>query len=97
MISQQRGSSPTVKEGSRYVDLGDLMSALLDSRATATLLHYFLKRFANACLASFGAPDEVSRSTTVRGSNSSQRLRAFLFTMRFGIGLLHSKCAPGSK
>src|SRR5689334_2754496 len=59
--------------------------------------HYFLNRFANACFASFGAPEEVSRSTTVRGANSSQVLRAFLLTMRLGIDLPHSKCAPGSK
>jgi len=58
---------------------------------------YFLKRFANACLASVGAPEEVSRSTTVRGAKNSHVFRAFLFTMRLGIDLPHSKWAPGSK
>lgn len=58
---------------------------------------HFLNSFANASRALVGAPDEVSRSTTVLGANSSQVLRAFLFTIRFGTGLLHSKRAPGSK
>jgi len=61
------------------------------------LTAYFLNKFANAWRASVGAPDEVCRSTTVRGTNSSQVLRAFLLTMRAGIDLLHWKCALGSK
>ena len=61
------------------------------------LSSHFLKRFANAWRASVGAPDEVCRSTTVRGAKSSHTLRAFLFTMRAGIVLLHWKRAPGSK
>jgi len=60
-------------------------------------LSYFLKSFANACRASVGAPDEVWRSTTVRGAKSSHVLRAFLFTMRAGIVLLHWNVALGSK
>ena len=50
---------------------------------------YFLKRLANAWRASVGAPDEVWRSTTVRGTNNSHVLRAVLFTIRAGIVLLH--------
>ena len=64
--------------------------------STRSKLH-FLNNFANAARASVGAPDEVSRSITVRGANSSQVLRAFLFTIFAVIGLLHSKRAPGSK
>lgn len=58
---------------------------------------HFLNNFANAARASVGAPDEVSRSTTVRAANSSHVFRAFLFTMRAVIGLRHWKRAPGSK
>jgi hypothetical protein len=50
-----------------------------------------LNNFAKAARASVGAPDEVWRSTTVRGANSSHWLRAFLFTILVVIGLLHSK------
>ncbi|HKN82646.1 MAG TPA: hypothetical protein VJW17_04390 [Pyrinomonadaceae bacterium] len=56
-----------------------------------------MNRFANAWRASVGGPEEVSRSTTVRGAKSSQVLRAFLFTIRAVIGLLHWKRALGSK
>ncbi len=58
---------------------------------------YFLNKFANACLASVGLPDEVSRSTIVRGANSSHGFFPPLFTMRAVIGLRHSKREPGSK
>ena len=58
---------------------------------------YFLNKFANACLASVGFPEDVSRSTTVRAENNSQSFRAPLFAMRAVIGLRHSKRAPGSK
>ena len=58
---------------------------------------HFLNSFANASRALDGGPEEVSRSTTVRGSNSSQVLGAFLFTIFAVIGLLHSNRAPGSK
>src|SRR4030095_12680895 len=54
-------------------------------------------RFANACRASVGAPDEVSRSTTVRGVNNSHVFLAFLFTMRAVIGFTHWNLALGSK
>src|SRR6266850_2893549 len=67
------------------------------SGAATCETHHFLKSFANASRAFVGGPDEVSRSTTIRAANSSQVLRAFLFTIRFGIDLLHSKWAPGSK
>ena len=63
----------------------------------AVQVSYFLKRFANACFASVGFPDDVSRSITVRAAKSSQLLRAPLFTMRAVIGLRHSKRALGSK
>src|SRR6185369_5938577 len=71
-------------------------NSLLCAFCAFSRLH-FLNRFANAWRASVGAPDEVCRSTTVRGTNSSQVLRAFLLTMRAGIDLLHWKCALGSK
>ena len=58
---------------------------------------YFLNRFAKAWRASVGFPDPVSRSTTVRAANSSQLLRADLFTILAVIGFRHSKRAPGSK
>lgn len=61
-----------------------------------TVLH-FLNRFANACRASVGLPEEVSRSITVRDVNSSHVLRPPLFMMRTVIGLRHSKREPGSK
>src|SRR5437764_10006504 len=78
---------------------------LSDLRAQSVLLagclkaknDYFLNSFANAWRASVGGPEEVSRSTTVRGVKSSQMLRAFLFTIRAVIGLLHWKRALGSK
>jgi len=63
----------------------------------ATLCIHFLNSFANASRASVGGPEEVSRSTTIRAANSSHSLRACLFTIRAGIGLLHSRRAPGSK
>jgi len=65
--------------------------------AAIRFVAHFLNRLANAWRASVGAPDEVCRSTTVRGTNNSQVLRAFLLTMRAGIDLLHWKCALGSK
>ena len=58
---------------------------------------YFLKRFANACRASVGLPEDVSRSMTVRDANSSHVLRPPLFMMRAVIGLRHSKREAGSK
>ena len=77
------------------LDLSDLLAQsvlLLNARND-----YFLNRFANAWRAFVGGPEEVSRSTTVRGAKSSQILREFLFTIRAVIGLLHSKRALGSK
>ena len=65
--------------------------------ASAKNPSYFLNSFANASRASVGGPDEVWRSTTIRVANSSQVLRACLFTIRAAIVLLHSKRAPGSK
>src|SRR2546423_5187956 len=58
---------------------------------------YFLNRFANAWRASLGAPEEVSRSTTVRVAKRSHWLRPPLFRMRAVIDLRHSKREPGSK
>lgn len=52
---------------------------------------HFLNSLANAARASVGAPEEVCRSTTVRGAYSSHVLLAFLLTMRFVIFVLHSK------
>ena len=69
-----------------------------DARAIeiARLVH-FLKRFANAWRASVGPLEDVSRSTTVLGVNSSQVFRAPVFAIRAVIGLRHSKRALGSK
>ena len=58
---------------------------------------YFLNKFANACRASVGPDDDVSRSTTVRAANNPQSLRACLLTIRAVIGFRHSNRAPGSK
>src|SRR6185436_149840 len=58
---------------------------------------HFLNSFANASRAFVGGPEEVWRSTTIRPANSSQVLRACLFTIRAVIGLVHSRRAPGSK
>src|SRR5258707_13807553 len=73
-----------------------LQFAPTSGAATSETFH-FLNSFANASRAFVGGPDEVSRSTTIRAANSSQVLRAFLFTIRLAIDLLHSKWAPGSK
>ncbi|HBB87596.1 MAG TPA: hypothetical protein DC047_08275 [Blastocatellia bacterium] len=67
----------------------------LDVREHPTF--HFLNSFAKASRAPVGGPDEVWRSTTIRVANSSHSLRACLFTIRTGIGLLHSRRAPGSK
>ena len=67
------------------------------SDAATSETSHFLNSFANASRASVGGPDEVSRSTTIRAANSSQVLRACLFTIRAAIDLLHSKRALGSK
>src|SRR5258705_1056883 len=95
--------------GSVFVDprLNTVSLLSVTSHATADFLckeclrtserFHFLKSFANASRASVGGPDEVSRSTTIRVANSSHSLRACLFTIRAGIGLLHSRRAPGSK
>lgn len=75
------------------------VSSLWDEEVALTTsgtLH-FLNSFENASRAFVGGPDEVSRSTTIRVANSSHSLRACLFTIRAGIGLLHSRRAPGSK
>jgi hypothetical protein len=58
---------------------------------------YFLNKFANAWRALVGAPEDVSRSTTLRGANSSHSFRLPLFATRAVIGFRHSKCAAGSK
>src|SRR2546423_15567853 len=68
-----------------------------DTLTAGGMRTYFLNRFANACLASVGFPEEVSRSTTVRAANNSHSFRAPLFAIRAVIGLRHSKRAPGSK
>src|SRR6185369_9434990 len=71
-------------------------SALFGRGSTAVSSSYFLKRFANAWRALVGVPDEVSRSTTLRGANNSHSFRLPLFTTRAVIGFRHSNRAAGS-
>ena len=75
----------------------NISRAAAELRRAQTVERYFLNSFAKADRASVGAPDEVCFSTTLRAVNSSQVLRAFLFTIFTVMGLLHSKRAPGSK
>jgi len=73
-----------------------VLTQLAMAAATSGAFH-FLNSFANASRAPVGGPEEVWRSTTIRVANSSHVLRACLFTIRAGIGFVHSKRAPGSK